>query len=47
MRFGIVYLLVGENGVGKLILMKCLFGIYKLDVGEIYLFGKRVKIFSF
>ena len=45
-RPGTVHSLVGENGAGKSTLMKCLFGIYKLDAGEIYLSGKRVKIFS-
>ena len=45
-RPGTVHSLVGENGAGKSTLMKCLFGIYKLDVGEIYLSGKRVKIFT-
>ncbi|NEP79844.1 MAG: ATP-binding cassette domain-containing protein [Okeania sp. SIO3B3] len=45
-RPGTVHSLVGENGAGKSTLMKCLFGIYKLDAGEIYLSGNRVKIFS-
>ena len=27
--------LMGENGAGKSTLMKCMFGIYKMDEGEI------------
>lgn len=43
-RPGTVHALCGENGAGKSTLMKCLFGIYHPDEGEIYLEGKR---FSF
>ena len=42
-RKGTVHALMGENGAGKSTLMKCLFGIYSEDSGEIYLEGKRVK----
>ncbi|KYH28130.1 MULTISPECIES: galactose/methyl galactoside ABC transporter ATP-binding protein MglA [Clostridium] len=45
-RSGTVHALVGENGAGKSTLMKCLFGIYKLDEGEIYLDGKKVNFTS-
>lgn len=43
-----VYVLMGENGVGKLIFLKCLFGIYVKDEGEILFLGKFVnfKIFK-
>lgn len=34
--------LMGENGAGKSTMMKCLFGIYSRDEGEIYLDGKLV-----
>lgn len=45
-RPGTVHALMGENGAGKSTLMKCLFGIYKPDNGEIKLNGKLVNITS-
>lgn len=45
-RPGTVHALMGENGAGKSTLMKCLFGIYHADRGEIYLEGKKVKFTS-
>ena len=39
---GTVHALMGENGAGKSTLMKCLFGIYTKDSGEIYLEGEKV-----
>ncbi len=39
---GTVHALMGENGAGKSTLMKCLFGIYTPDAGEILLEGKQV-----
>lgn len=43
-RPGTVHALMGENGAGKSTLMKCLFGIYKPDSGEIYLNGQKAEI---
>lgn len=43
-RPGTVHALMGENGAGKSTLMKCLFGIYKMDEGEIYLDGEKTTI---
>ncbi|MBP3428686.1 MAG: sugar ABC transporter ATP-binding protein [Clostridia bacterium] len=44
LRPGTVHALMGENGAGKSTLMKCMFGIYKMDEGEIYYEGKKVEI---
>ncbi|TCS78033.1 galactose/methyl galactoside ABC transporter ATP-binding protein MglA [Tepidibacillus fermentans] len=41
-KAGTVHALMGENGAGKSTLMKCLFGIYHADSGEIFLDGKQV-----
>lgn len=41
-RPGSVHCLMGENGAGKSTLMKCLFGLYVRDTGEILLEGKPV-----
>lgn len=39
---GTVMGLMGENGAGKSTMMKCLFGIYAKDEGQIFLDGKPV-----
>lgn len=42
-RKGSVHALMGENGAGKSTLMKCLFGIYKKDRGEVKLNGQVIE----
>ncbi len=44
LRPGTVHALMGENGAGKSTLMKCLFGIYKMDEGEIILDGQKIEV---
>ncbi|MHC1747802.1 MAG: galactose/methyl galactoside ABC transporter ATP-binding protein MglA [Cellulosilyticaceae bacterium] len=46
LRSGSVHALMGENGAGKSTLMKCLFGIYLEDAGEIYLNGEKINFLS-
>ena len=40
---GTVHALMGENGAGKSTLMKCLFGVYRPDAGEILMEGSPVS----
>lgn len=42
-RPGTVHALMGENGAGKSTLMKCLFGIYTPDSGEVIIEGNKVQ----
>ena len=44
---GTVHALMGENGAGKSTLMKCLFGMYTKDGGQIYLEGKEIDFKMF
>lgn len=41
-----VHALMGENGAGKSTLMKCLFGIYNRDSGQILLNGEEINFSS-
>ena len=43
---GSVLGLMGENGAGKSTMMKCLFGIYAKDEGQISLCGKLIDFNS-
>ncbi|MCQ2456799.1 MAG: ATP-binding cassette domain-containing protein [Clostridia bacterium] len=45
-RRGTVHALMGENGAGKSTLMKCLFGIYRKDSGEVFLDGEKADFVS-
>ena len=44
LRPGKVHALMGENGAGKSTLMKCMFGIYKMDEGQIKLDGQPITV---
>lgn len=44
LRPGSVHALMGENGAGKSTLMKCMFGIYTMDEGELFFEGEKVEI---
>ncbi|MBE6634653.1 MAG: sugar ABC transporter ATP-binding protein [Ruminococcaceae bacterium] len=42
-KAGTVHALMGENGAGKSTLMKCLFGVYTHEEGEIFLNGEPIS----
>jgi len=44
LKAGTVHALMGENGAGKSTLMKCLFGIYSMDEGQLILNGEPVHV---
>jgi len=46
LRPGTVHALMGENGAGKSTLMKCLFGVYSMDEGEILYNGVKIRILN-
>ena len=46
LKEGEIHALLGENGAGKTTLMKCLYGLYEADKGDIVINGKKVDITS-
>ena len=46
LKKGEIHALIGENGAGKSTLMNVLMGIYRPEVGEIYVDGKKCEIQS-
>ena len=44
LKKGTVHALMGENGAGKSTLMKCAFGLYDPDEGEVYFNGEKVHL---
>ena len=40
---GSIHALMGENGAGKSTLMKCLFGVYRKDMGIVRLKEKEIN----
>lgn len=44
LKRGEIHALLGENGAGKTTLMKCLYGLFTIDEGEIYINNEKVEI---
>ena len=45
--YGEIHAVMGENGAGKSTLMKMLFGLEKIDKGEVLFEGKPIRIMVF
>lgn len=41
---GTIHSILGENGAGKSTLMNILYGLYRADKGDIFIYGKKVNI---
>lgn len=45
LMLGEILVVIGDNGVGKLILIKVLFGVVIFDEGEVFFEGKKVSFY--
>ena len=41
LKRGLIHGIIGRNGCGKTVLMKCILGFFKPDHGQITVFGKK------
>lgn len=46
LKKGSIHGLLGENGAGKTTLMNVLYGLYRQELGEVYINGKKEDIYS-
>lgn len=44
LKSGEIHVIMGENGAGKSTFIKIITGVYSLDEGEIYIYGRKVDI---